>query len=172
MSKKIHSQDLASNIESWILTRLSAKSEVFNGLPPCPYAKAAWLEGKVKTHHLDGTFPLTTHIPAEIENYTYHWPKGAEVVVLGFDPLAILPSTLSDICWDKKPMLDKRGYTALEDHPFDREEVSGVWLNNGEWALVLLQPTDKLQEARAWLESKDYYKNFTQEYKDSVWQTG
>ena len=42
MSKKIHSQDLASNIESWILNRLRTRSEVFNGLPPCPYAKAAW----------------------------------------------------------------------------------------------------------------------------------
>jgi hypothetical protein len=168
MSKKIHSQDLASSIESWIKERLSAKSEVFNGLPPCPYAQSAWLDGKVKTHHLDGKFPLPTHIPAEIENYTYHWPKGCEVVVLGFDPLDILPSHLSEIIDDAKPMLDKRGYTALEDHPFDREEVGGVWLNNGEYALVLLQPTTKLNEARVWLESKDYYKNWDQEYKAAV----
>ena len=168
MLKKIHSQDLASSIESWIKERLSVRSEVFNGLPPCPYAQSAWLDGKVKTHHLDGKFPLTTHIPAEIENYTYHWPKGMEVVVLGFDPLDILPSHLSKIIDDTKPMLDKRGYTALEDHPFDREQVGDVWLNNGEWALVLLQPTEKLTEARAWLESKDYYKNWDPLYKESV----
>jgi hypothetical protein len=168
MLKKIHSQDLASNIESWIKERLSVKSEVFNGLPPCPYAQSAWLDGKVKTHHLDGKFPLTTHIPAEIENYTYHWPKGFEVVVLGFDPLGILPSNLSDIIDDAKPMLNKRGYTALEDHPFEREEVGNVWLNNGEWALVLIQPTDKLIEARQWLEGKNYYKNWDPIYKESV----
>ena len=168
MSKKIHSQDLASNIESWIKERLSVKSEVFNGLPPCPYAQSAWLEGKVKTHHLDGTFPLLTHIPAEIENYTYHWPKGCEVVVLGFDPLGILPNQLSGILDSCKPMLSKRGYTALEDHPFEREEVQGIWLNNGEWALELIQPTDKLVEARAWLKSKDYYKNRDEDYKESV----
>ena len=168
MLKKIHSQDLASNIESWIKERLSVKSEVFNGLPPCPYAQSAWLEGKVKTHHLDGTFPLSTHIPAEIENYTYHWPKGMEVVVLGFDPLSILPSHLSEIIDDTAPMLSKRGYTALEDHPFEREEVDGVWLNNGNWALVLLQPTAKLVEAREWLDSKDYYKNWDPEYKKAV----
>jgi hypothetical protein len=168
MSKKIHSQDLASSIECWIKERLSVKSEVFNGLPPCPYAKAAWIEGKVKTHHLDGKFPLSTHIPAELENYTYHWPKGCEVVVLGFDPLGILPYQLSNIIDSTEPMLSKRGYTALEDHPFEREEVAGVHLNQGEWALVLLQPTDKLAEARAWLESKDYYKNWDQDYKESV----
>jgi len=168
MSRKTHLQDLASNIESWILDRLSAKSEVFNGLPPCPYAKSAWLEGKVKTHLLNGEHEIQLHIRAEIENYTYHWPKGMEVVVLGFDPLSILPSQLSKIINDTKPMLDKRGYTALEDHPFDREEVGGVWLNNGEYGLVLLQPTEKLTEARAWLESKDYYKNWDTEYKETV----
>ena len=168
MSKKIHSQDLASNIESWILNRLSAKSEVFNGLPPCPYAKSAWLDGKVKTHFLNGEHEIQRHISAEIENYTYHWPKGMEVVVLGFDPLSILPSKLAQILDNLKPMLDKRGYTALEDHPFEREEVGDVWLNNGEYALVLLQPTQKLAEARAWLEGKDYYKNWEDDYKKAV----
>ena len=168
MSRKTHLQDLASSIESWILDRLSAKSEVFNGLPPCPYAQSAWLDGKVKTHFLDNTHEIKRWIRAEIENYTYHWPKGCEVVVLGFDPLSILPAHLSEIIDDTKPILDKRGYTALEDHPFEREEVGGVWLNNGEYALVLLQPTEKLVEARAWLESKDYYKNWDPEYKQDV----
>ena len=168
MSKKIHSQDLASNIESWILNTLSTKSEVFNGLPPCPYAKSAWLDGKVQIHHLDGKFPVAKHLSAELENYTYHWPKGKEVVVLGFDPLSILPYKLSNIIDSAEPMLSKRGYTALEDHPFEREEVAGVHLNQGEWALVLLQPTDKLVEARKWLESKNYYKNWDADYKDSV----
>ena len=168
MSKKIHSQDLASNIESWILNTLSTRSEVFNGLPPCPYAKSAWLDGKVQIHHLDGEFPVAEHLSAELENYTYHWPKGKEVVVLGFDPLSILPYKLSNIIDSAEPMLSKRGYTALEDHPFEREEVAGVHLNQGEWALVLLQPTDKLVEARKWLESKNYYKNWDADYKDSV----
>ena len=167
-SRKIPLQDLASDIESWILDRLSTRSKVFNGLPPCPYAKSAWIEGKVKTYHLDGTHEIKHHIRAEIENYTYHWPKGMEVVVLGFDPLSILPSHLSEIIDETEPMLSKRGYTALEDHPFEREEVDGVWLNNGNWALVLLQPTAKLVEAREWLESKDYYKNWDPEYKESV----
>ena len=168
-SRKIPLQDLASNIEEWILGRLSERSEVFNGLPPCPYAKAAWLEGKVKTHYISGEHhEPRMHLAAEIENYTYHWPKGAEVVVLGFNPLHMLPATLSQILDDAKPMLDKRGYTALEDHPFEREEVGDVWLNNGSYALVLIQPKDKLAEARAWLEGKDYYKNWDPHYKENV----
>ena len=168
-SRKIPLQDLASDIESWILGRLSVRSKVFNGLPPCPYAKSAWLDNKVTTYHINGQFEIKMHIRAEIENYTYHWPKGKEVVVLGFDPLSILPSHLSEIIDEAGPMLSKRGYTALEDHPFEREEVQGVWLNNGNWALVLLQPTDKLVEARDWLDKKGYYDKWPKEYKDSVW---
>jgi hypothetical protein len=168
MSQKTVSKDFHSNIETWILERLSKPSSVFAGLPPCPYAKRAWLDNQVKTHYLDETFTLERSIPAEIENYTYHWPKNTEVVVLGFDPLRILPSTLSDILDRAKPMLDKRGYTALEDHPFEREEVGGIHLNNAEYGLVLIQPTQKLAEARAWLEGKNYYKNWTDKYKEDV----
>ena len=168
MSRKTVSKDFHSNIESWILERLSKPSSVFAGLPPCPYAKSAWLDGKVKTHFLDNTHEIKRWIRAEIENYTYHWPKGTEVVVLGFDPLRILPSTLSDILDDAKHMLDKRGYTALEDHPFEREEVGGIHLNNGEYGLVLIQPTQKLVEARQYLETKNYYKNWTDKYKQDV----
>ena len=88
--------------------------------------------------------------------------------MLGFDPLSILPSQLSKILDENESMLSKRGYTALEDHPFEREEVQDVWLNNGEWALVLIQPTEKLTEARQWLESRNYYKNWDPEYKKAV----
>ena len=168
MSQKTVSKDFHSNIETWILERLSKPSSVFAGLPPCPYAKRAWLDNQVKTHYLDETFSLKRSIPAEIENYTYQWPKNIEVVVLGFDPLRILPSKLSNILDNAKTMLDKRGYTALEDHPFEREEVGGIHLNNAEYGLVLLQPTEKLAAARAWLESKDYYKSWDPEYKQDV----
>lgn len=159
---------LEQDINDWIMNVLSKGSKVFNGLPACPYAKQAWLDNKVHCHYLDGTFPIQEWISAELENYTYHWPKGKEVVVLGFDPLSILPFQLSEIIDQKTPMLSKRGYTALEDHPFEREEVSGVHLNQGTWGLVLLQETQKLAEARAWLEGKDYYKNWDPEYKQDV----
>jgi hypothetical protein len=170
MSQKTVSKAFRCNIQDWIYARLSRPSNSFAGLPPCPYAKKAWVDGAVKTHYLDGKFPLQTHIPAEIENYTYHWPKKTEVVVLGFDPNTISADQLSTIIDDNKPMLDKRGYTALEDHPDEYEQVDGVWLNNGQYGLVLLQETDKLELARTWLERKNYYQNWSDEYKADVQQ--
>lgn len=169
MSRKILLQDLASDIESWILNKLSTRSEVFNGLPPCPYAKSAWLDNKVKVHLITGVqFDPIRHLKAELENYTYHWPKGKEVIVLGVDPNIISAEQLSKVIDDQNAMLSKRGYTALEDHPDDYEHVAGIHLNQGTWALILLQPTEKLVQARAWLESKNYYKNWDADYKKSV----
>ncbi|MDB4783781.1 hypothetical protein OAG45_00890 [bacterium] len=161
-------QSFESSIDDWIQNFLSKPSKTFNNLPPCPYAKKAWLDNSVLTHWLDGSFELDVWIRAEIENYTYHWPKGKEVVVLGFDYDRITANNLSKIIDDTKPMLDKRGYVALEDHPLDPEEVQGVKLNHGKYGLVLIQEKEKLNTARAWLEKKDYYKNWPQDYKTEV----
>ena len=56
----------------------------------------------------------------------------------------------------------------MEDHPLDPEEVQGVNLNQGDYGLVLLQEKSKLEIARDWLETKDYYKNWSSEYKQEV----
>ena len=36
-----------SSIDDWIQNFLSKPSKTFNNLPPCPYAKKAWLDNKV-----------------------------------------------------------------------------------------------------------------------------
>lgn len=161
-------KDFDSSIEHWIYNFLSIPSATFNKLPPCPYAKKAWLDNTVKTHWLSNEFDIVLLINAEIENYTYHWPKNMEVVILGFDYNRITAADLSEIINSTKPMLDKRGYIALEDHPLDPEEVQGVNLNQGDYGLVLLQEKNKLQTARDWLETKGYYKNWSSEYKQEV----
>ena len=161
-------QSFESSIDDWIQNFLSKPSKVFNNLPPCPFAKKAWLDNSVVTQWLSGTFEIKKWIRAEIENYTYHWPKGKEVVILGFDYDRITADELSNIIDGTKSMLDKRGYIALEDHPLDVEEVQGVKLNHGKYALVLIQPKEKLETARLWLEKKDYYKTWTSKYKQEV----
>ena len=42
--------ELSSNqkIEDWVLNFLSKPNSAFDNLPPCPYAKKAWLDGNVE----------------------------------------------------------------------------------------------------------------------------
>ena len=37
-----------NEIKTWILKVLSKPNHIFNNLPPCPFAKKAWAEGRVK----------------------------------------------------------------------------------------------------------------------------
>ena len=64
--------------------------------------------------------------------------------------------------------LNARGYIALEDHPDAEEKVLDVCVNQGKYALVLLQERDKLQRARNILQKQDYYKYWTPEYYEEV----
>ena len=53
MSKKIPLQDLHYNLNVWISKTLSIPNSTFNHLPPCPYAKKAWMEDKVEVCAFD-----------------------------------------------------------------------------------------------------------------------
>lgn len=160
-----------NDIVCWIEDTLSIPNPTFNNFPACPYAKKAYLENKIIYHNLQLYDHISTadNIVAELENYSYHWPKNIDVVVIGTDPDSISAEELSDIVeTSNNTFLKSRGYIALEDHPDVIEKVETVILNQGKYALVLLQEKDKLNEARQFLKQKDYYKNWDQEYLEDV----
>lgn len=156
-----------SKFEDWILNFLSKPNPVFNDLPPCPFAKESWLKGRVLIRELNeiDTLSITDYFLSELENYSYHWPKDKEVVALVCDPSIINSQQLVDVTETAaKKFLLNRGFVALEDHPDLLEEVNNVVLNNGSYAIIFLQPLEKLNKARKILKSKGYYKNWTNEY--------
>ena len=48
------------------------------------------------------------------------------------------------------------------------EEIQGVVLNQGKYAIVFMQRRNQLIDARAELELTDYYKNFPASYKKDI----
>lgn len=162
---------LAHSVTKWITEFLDIPSETLNNLPPCPFAKQALLTNKIKIHQIKPLphISMKDYFIAEMENYTYHWPKGKEVVVLGCDPNLITADELEDsIEIATERFLEKRGYIALEDHPDHVEQVKDLVFNQGEYALVLVQEADKLNKARKILKKQDYYKNWPEEYYEDV----
>jgi len=160
-------------IKNWIIDRLSVSLTQFNDLPACPFAKEALTQNKVIINELTNQFSsrlsMKEYFIAELENFSYHWPKGKEVIVLGCLPEYISSNELSEaVEFAADRFLKDRGYIALEDHPADFEEVDGYTLNQGTYALILLQEAEKLNKARTILEKKDYYKNWKPEYKQEV----
>lgn len=160
-----------AHINDWIENFLSVPTETFNNLPPCPFAKQAMIDKKIKCVELTNTFGLSMpdYFICELENFSYHWPKSKEVIILGCQPDKITSKELSiAVSHANDQFLHDRGYIALEDHPNEVEEVQDVILNNKKYAVVFLQNMEKLNTARKALHKQDYYKYWTKEYYEDV----
>lgn len=146
--------DYVANIEHWIFDALSKKNNVFNNLPPCPFAKQAWVENKVYLKHEQD--PNIAEDQELLKSY--------EVIIYVYDPTKIDSDTLSNLA----KALSNQEIVALEDHPSHIEEIQGISLNNGEYALILVQLRSKLEQARKALEATGYYKNWPTDYLNEV----
>ena len=150
--------DSASNdIEDWILNFLSKPNTTFAGLPPCPYAKRAWLDGKVLVRHIH-----SQELELAIKSSKDSFPDNKDVILFCVDPVSITPKELDDLCTST----DK--FVLLVDHPDLVEEIQGVVLNQGKYAIVFMQRRNQLIDARAELEHTNYYENFPASYKKDI----
>ena len=142
------------NIEEWIFNTLSQSYPVFNDMPICPFAKQAWLDNKV---YIKYNQEINTQEDVALLDYY-------EVIIYAYDPADISPESLSanakQACGDQ--------IVALEDHPASKEEIQGISLNNGTYALILVQNRHKLEQARRVLDAKGYYDNWPEDYLDEV----
>lgn len=162
---------LEQSINEWIENFLNIPTPTLNNLPPCPFAKQALISNKIVINQLRPLSQLSMkeYFITEIENYTYHWPKGKEVVILGCEADLISAEDLEE-CVDitTEKFLSERGFVALEDHPDEEERVKDLIFNQGTYALILLQEAEKLDKARRILDKQNYYKNWDKQYYKDV----
>lgn len=140
------------DIEDWVLNTLSKSSEVFAGLPPCPYAKKAWMEGKVDVKS------FTT-----FEQMEEDFKELKEVMIFRFGDISA--EDLEDIAKEynqKYPDL-----LFLEEHPDLVEYFNGLTVNHGT-AMLIVQDRKELEEAREKLKNTGYYDNWSEELKDRI----
>ena len=145
--------NLEQEVEKWIEQSISKPNKIFGNLPPCPYARKAWKDKKVSV--LTDTF---TH--------DYDKLASGELDVI----LIVLKGAPFESLLVEKNSLQKNlgnGGVVLEDHPEQKEDVMGYNLNFGK-PVLFVQNRNKLNEARKYLKTKDYYQNFDEEYKDDI----
>ena len=153
------------SIYEWV-NRISVIQK--NGMPICPYAKKALEDNKVKIHWLDESFNIKRLLNAEIENYTYHWPKNTEIVVLVFAADRLNPHEIRKIILRNKTLLHNRDFIALEDHPSDPGYIDNVYTGNGEFGIVLIQKRIDLIKRRQELKKTKYYDNWDSFYYNKI----
>lgn len=143
------------DVINWITGFVERPHPLLNGWAPCPFARRARLDNRLDLRQ--GTTPWRDLFQADVGDF--------DVVCWIYDPKRIDSQELNRAV-DRlnEEHLLPRGLIALADHPDHVEEAQGVRFNQGEWALVLLQSRDKLQEHARMLANKGYYDGWPEQY--------
>jgi hypothetical protein len=157
-------EQLKADVATWILDWVSVHNDAL-GVTPCPFAKQALINNKI-----DFTIAGNLEVLVSLLEMIAKTGLKSEVLIIGMRKEAIHHRELSSVVeLANVKHLMPAGYVALEDHPDDEEFVNGVKMNQGTWALILIQATEKLNQASLVLQKQGYYDNWTQEeYNDVV----
>jgi hypothetical protein len=152
------------DIEHWIETFVEVPHPALGGWAPCPYARRARLDR-------DYTIRVGVNPYFDLLNVARDGLGGRSVVILAYNPDEFFYAQFtSDVRAANQSVLVARDLVALEDHPGDPEIVNGVTMNQGTYALALIQSLSDLdQKARA-MASKGFYTTWPEDYLTGLFE--
>jgi hypothetical protein len=147
---------------NWITGFVEQPNAQLNGWPPCPYARKA---------RLDGQFEIR---PGRAEPYAdlMHADLGEKMVIAYvYDPKLFSAHEFNrQVQSVNRGFLVPRNIIALADHPDDVEDVNGVIMNQGTWAIVFIQPLDKLDHFARLIAGKGFYDAWPEHYLKGLFE--
>ena len=157
-------EQVRQDIESWIENFVEVPHPALGGWPPCPFARQARIKRTFDVYL--GSDPYF-----DLKNRA-RWGMGnREVIIYAYDP-AEWPYELfsSSIESANTEHLLRNNILALEDHPSDVENVNGVIMNQGTYALALVQALGDLNVKSKQIASKGFYHNWPEEYLTGLFE--
>lgn len=152
------------NIEQWIVNFVEVKNPALGNWPPCPYARKARLDRDFEVKL--GLAPIH-----DLIQLSQHGLGGKSVVILAYDANQVSHQELSSaIATVNEKFLLPKDLLALEDHPDDPEIVNGVCMNQGTYALVLVQSLSDLNDKAKVMAAKGFYHSWPEEYLEMLFQ--
>jgi hypothetical protein len=151
------------DIESWIVNFVEVPHPALGGWAPCPYARKA---------RMDRDFVVRLGLnPFEDLIATSYGTLSKSVLIFVYDPEQHSYEQFHrEIEYANTNYLLPKDLIALEDHPAAPELVNGVSMNQGTYALVLVQNlTDLNQKAHA-IARKEFYHNWPEDYLQGLFQ--
>jgi len=153
-----------ADIESWIVNFVEVPHPALGGWAPCPYARKARL-GRDYDVRL-GLAPI--HDLIKISKIGM---GGKSVIAIAYNPNHYTHEEFSsalDIA--NREFLLPNNLLALEDHPADPEIVNGITMNQGTYALALVQRLSDLDHKAKLVADKGFYKEWPEEYLTALFQ--
>ena len=157
-------ETVKQDIEQWIVNFVEVPHPALGGWAPCPYARSARMKKSYDVRlGVDPYFDLKNQA---------RWGMGdREVIIYVYDPVAwpyeIFSGSLKNA---NNEHLLKADIIALEDHPNDPEIVNGVCMNQGQYALALIQSLSDLNTKAQQLATKGFYHSWPEEYLQGLFQ--
>jgi hypothetical protein len=152
------------DIERWIANFVEVPHPALGGWAPCPYARKARLDRDYQVRV--GVNPYF-----DLLNIARDGLGGKSVLILAYDPNEFFYAQFtSDIQAANQEVLVARDLLALEDHPGDPEVVNGVCMNQGTYALVLIQSLSDLNQKAHAMARKGFYDTWPEPYLQDLFQ--
>ena len=151
-------EQVRADIESWIENFVEVPHPALGGFPPCPFARQARMKRTFEVYL--GSDPYY-----DLKNRA-RWGMGnREVIIYAYDPAEWSHELFSSsIESANTEHLLRNDILALEDHPDDVENVNGVIMNQGKYALALVQCLSDLNIKAKQMAAKGFYHDWPEEY--------
>ena len=152
------------DIERWIVDFVEVPHPALGGWAPCPYARKARLDR-------DFTVRIGVNPYFDLLNVAKDGLGGRSVLILAYDPNEFFYSQFtSDIQAANEEALLRNDMLALEDHPGDPEIVNGISMNQGTYALALVQSLRDLNEKAQLVAKKGFYDTWPEDYLQALFK--
>jgi hypothetical protein len=151
------------DIERWMATFVEVPHPALGGWAPCPYARRARLDRDFEVRL--GRNPFEDLIAVSYGILT------KSVTIFVYDPKVHPYDKFHDeIEFANINHLVPRDMIALEDHPADPEMVNGVSMNQGTYALALVQSLSDLNAKAKTMAQKGFYTTWPEDYLQALFQ--
>jgi hypothetical protein len=154
-------EQVKKDIEQWIVNFVEVPHPSLGGWAPCPYARKARLDQDFEVRL--GRSPSEDLIACSYGTLT------KSVTIFVYDPeFHPYDNFHREIEYANTKYLVPKDMIALEDHPSDAEIVNGVCMNQGTYALALVQSLSDLDNKAKLMAAKGFYDTWPEDYLQTL----
>lgn len=150
------------DIEQWMINFVEVPHPALGGWPPCPFARQARMKRSFEVYL--GSDPYF-----DLKNRARFGMGNKEVIIYAYDPAEWNHELFSaSIKSANTEHLLRNDILALEDHPADVENVNGAIMNQGKYALALVQSLSDLNSKAKMMAAKGFYDSWPEDYLQAL----
>lgn len=152
------------DILSWITNFVEVPHPALGGWAPCPYARKARMDRDYEVR-------VGLALMHDLIQLSRSGLRGKSVVIVAYELAHHTPDEFDHIIdTANQKFLLPAGLLALGDHPSDTEVVNGVVMNQGTYALVLVQNLEDLDKKASSIAQKGFYDTWPAEYVEILFK--